>query len=159
MNLSIRINTVCLLLSVFLGISAFAADAKSAPVKDPKTEEAIWQIEMDIADAAVKGKFSKLEQFMTADYVNVTDEGQLQNAEETIKELKDGTLKLTKYDVSNLNVRSYGDVAIAIYVATVEGTYKGDAFAVKFATTDVFRRVGGEWKAISSHSCKVTKPD
>lgn len=105
--------------------------------------------------ALLKNDIKKLETYMAKDAVTITDDGQIQHGEEALKELKSGTLKLTKADLGRIQVRTFGNAAIAVYIATEEGSFGGKPFSGKWAMTDVFQRTGADWKMVSSQITKV----
>ena len=155
MNLRIRIICLCLLASICLAMQSPGADAKGAKGKDEKTEEAIRKIEMDVRDWLLKGDIKKIEKVMAENFVNISEEGETQDREEMLNDLKAGTIKVTKFEISKMAVHPFGDVAIAIYFVEIEAQVEGKAVSVKNSISDIFHRVDGEWKWISSHSAKL----
>jgi ketosteroid isomerase-like protein len=155
MKTYIRTLTLCLATSLGLVLTSAAADSNGVAAKDRNTEEVIKRLESEMIAAALKNDVTKLESFMASDFVNVTDDGEIQHGEESFKEMKSGALKLTKVELGTIEVHTFGDVATAIYIVTGEGTFEGKQFSGRYATTDVFRRIGSEWKIVSSQTTKV----
>ena len=65
--------------------------------------------------------------------------------------------KVNSEQISDLNVRVDGDVAIATYKTTYDAMHQGQHMARTVISTDLFHMENGAWKLISSHSSPLTK--
>jgi len=59
--------------------------------------------------------------------------------------------------ISDLNVRIFGDTAVATYKSTYDTMYHGDHRARTILTTDTFARQNGSWQEVASHSSELAK--
>jgi hypothetical protein len=59
--------------------------------------------------------------------------------------------------ISSLNVRVYGDTAVATYTSTYDTLYHGDHRTRTILTTDTFARQSGSWQEVASHSSELAK--
>jgi ketosteroid isomerase-like protein len=132
-----------------------SADSISSPAKDQKIGQTIKRLEQNMIAALVKDDLQKLESFVDKDSVYVSEEGEIQHGEEAFKEIKSGALKITKAELGPIEIHTFGDVAIATYIVTAEGVYQGKPISGKYATTDVFKRKGSDWKIVSSQNTRV----
>ena len=65
--------------------------------------------------------------------------------------------KTNSEKLSELNVRVYGNTAVAIYKDTYDILFKGEHRAHTIIGTDTFVNMGGEWKQVASHGASVAK--
>jgi hypothetical protein len=65
--------------------------------------------------------------------------------------------KTNTEEISDLNVRLYGDTAIATYKSTYDTMYHGEHRARTILSTDTFVRQNGSWKQVASHSSELAK--
>jgi hypothetical protein len=72
--------------------------------------------------------------------------------------MKDNKNNKTNSEViSDLNVRIYGETAIATYKSTYDSVYHGEHRARTILSTDTFVMQDGLWKQVASHSSEVAK--
>ncbi|HKP02703.1 MAG TPA: nuclear transport factor 2 family protein [Chthoniobacterales bacterium] len=64
-------------------------------------------------------------------------------------------LKTNSEKLSELEVRVYGDTAVATYKDTYDIVIKGKHRAHDIIATDTFVKVGGKWKQIASHGSET----
>jgi ketosteroid isomerase-like protein len=64
-------------------------------------------------------------------------------------------LKTNNEKLSELEVRVYGDTAVATYRDTYDIVIKGKHRAHAIIATDTFVKVGGKWKQIASHGSEA----
>jgi ketosteroid isomerase-like protein len=60
--------------------------------------------------------------------------------------------KTTSEKLSELKVRVYGNTAVATYKDTYDAMLKGEHRARTVIGTDIFVKMGNEWKQVASHS-------
>jgi hypothetical protein len=60
-------------------------------------------------------------------------------------------IKTNSEKLSELNVRVYGNTAVATYKDTYDILIMGQHRAHTIIATDTFVRMGGEWKQVASH--------
>ena len=66
-----------------------------------------------------------------------------------MREIANGTLRLTSVRYDSLSVRIYGDVAVLQGIADNTGTFRGFPFTGKIRYTRVFVRRDGRWCAVA----------
>jgi len=86
--------------------------------------------------------------------------GKFQSKKELISDLTDKVRNITFHEtLANLNVRRYGDTAVATYTESYDGLIAGNHVARTIITTDTFARIGGHWKLVAAHSSTVTQEE
>jgi hypothetical protein len=84
--------------------------------------------------------------------------GNWETKQSILADMKDGkNNKTNSEEISDLNVRLYGDTAIATYKSTYDSMYHGEHRARTILSTDTFVRQDGSWKQVASHSSELAK--
>ena len=137
-----------ILLSVVL---VRTVDAAGATV-----EEQLTKMENDWADSYVKRDPSFVQKITTDDFMFVGPDGNIVNRADYVKSVT-GDTTFTAFKITSLKVRTYGDTAVVIGIATIEAKIKGEDESGDYSFTDVFVKQKGEWKAASGQATPVAK--
>lgn len=129
---------------------ATAADTHPAADKAAVTRiEERW-----LAALAPGGDRRALGDILADDYVDVDWRGRIRHKADLIHAV--GSPNGATQHVSGLDVRVWGDSAVATGVNTVHSAAKG--WAAEVAFTDVFVRTDGHWRAVSSQETLRKSP-
>lgn len=99
-----------------------------------------------VAALAPGGDRSALGDILAEDYVDIDWRGRIRRKSDLLRAV--GSPKGAVQHVTALQVRVWGDSAVATGVNTVHSPVKGWTIEVPF--TDVFERIDGHWRAVSS---------
>jgi hypothetical protein len=142
-------------LSLALSLSAFAQ--KSTTDKGSKgggVEQQIKAIEDQSNQAALKGDTAWAKAHSTANYTFVDPQGAVSTGEGNAPEPK-----FTQLDLSDQNIRVFGNAAVVVQKASVKGTVKtpsGDqSIDGDYRVTRVWVKEGGQWKLASGQVTKI----
>jgi len=75
-----------------------------------------------------------------------------------MQELGSGVRRIESGSVDDLNIRTFGDVAIVTGRSVLAGSYQGERASVVQRFTDVFVRREGRWQAVASQGTQVAQP-
>ena len=75
-----------------------------------------------------------------------------------MQELGSGVRRIESGSVDDLNIRTFGDVAIVTGRSVLAGSYQGERASVVQRFTDVFVRRDGRWQAVASQGTQVAQP-
>ncbi len=103
----------------------------------------------------MKRDASYLQKLEAPDFTVTGPGGKSLSKEEDIKDTTSGETTFEKMKIAQLKVRFYGDTAIANGLATVKAHTKSKDVSGKYSWTDVFVKMNGDWKAVSSHVTAV----
>jgi ketosteroid isomerase-like protein len=119
----------------------------------------IDQLEQNWKDAILKHNVQAMDQLLAEDYIAITSNGTLQSKEQTLANLKAGTLHFSVIDFSDRKVRFYGQTALVTSRAEVNGnTGEGD-ISGSYRFTRVYVRDGkGDWKIVSFEASRIREP-
>ena len=67
-------------------------------------------------------------------------------------------MKHQSFDWSDVRVRGYGEIAVAIGTQTQQSTFQGKDASGQFRVTQIARRRGDDWRFVGMHLCRVTAP-
>ncbi len=146
-----RIWICCLIFTLSLGSAAWSQEKKAGG----GTEKAVVGLEQQIRMAVIKGDTSILERYLADDYVGIGPNGDAADKSKTIQELKDGTVKYSAIDVTEENVRMYGDTGIYNGRGDVKLTINGQPQTADVRVTIVWLKQNGQWKRVSFQATRV----
>jgi hypothetical protein len=144
-------------LSVALLLLAATGTIAIAQNGDAATVAAITKIENDGVKADLANDKSFYEKLIAPDWTETDSDGHWYTKADVMKLYDDPAgNKMNTETISNLKVRVYGDTAIATYSDTYDGLVKGEHRVRTIASTDVFVKIGGDWKEVASQGTKVS---
>ena len=148
-------NRKAILVVAFAGAMSIlsALDRASA---SPADEEQLRKIEQDWADAYVKRDTAFAQKITADDFAFVGPDGNIVKKDEYVKSMTGDTI-FAEFKLENLNVRIYGDTAVAIGTCAIKAQAKEEDESGKFSFTDVFVKQKGEWKAVSGQVTPVAQ--
>ena len=147
------------MLSVIALAAAVAAAQASAPAASTAQEDKIKKMEMDRAAAVVKADVAALEKATSDDYTFINRSGQLRDRTQALGDLKDGRVKYTAYDVSDLRVRVYGGhTAIVTGRIDAKGTLGERDISGAALFTRVYVKKDGGWQSVAFQQTPVATP-
>ena len=120
--------------------------------------EVIAGIEQQLARAWVERDRAAVDAILASDW-SVTDaSGHVLTKEQVIQETFASTdRKIDSMAVDDVQVRVFGDVAVATGRTRASGSYRGASSSVVLRFTDVFVRRDGRWQAVASHGSLVAQ--
>ena len=107
------------------------------------------------ADAA--GDRSYVEKNYADTFSGGSSWGNWEKKQSILTDMKDHKTKTNSEVISDLNIRIYGDTAIATYRSTCDSEYHGEYRARTILSTDTFVRQDGSWKEVASHSSELAE--
>jgi len=95
---------------------------------------------------------------LAEDWTGGSSRGTWDTKQSLLADMKDTKNNKTNSEsISDLKVRTYGDVAIASYQSTYDSMIKGKHYARTVVSTDTFLRQDGTWKQIAGHSSQAAQ--
>lgn len=142
-------------LALMLSLSAFAQKSTDKASKaSGGAEQQIKALEEQSNQAALKGDAAWAKAHSTANYTFVDPQGAASTAEGNMPEPK-----FTGLDVSEQNIRVFGNTAVVVEKASVKGTVtspSGDqSIDGDYRLTRVWVKEGGQWKMASGQVTKI----
>ncbi len=116
-----------------------------------KEAQAIKQVEQDWCTASVKADATALAALLSDDYTDVVMSGAIENKAQTLANLK--TDKTTVCETDQLQVRVYGDSAVAIG----RTKWVTPKYNMYYRFTDSYVRRDGRWIMVASQAGEIKK--
>lgn len=140
---------------------AFLRVAPAAPAQPPapaEDERAILQLQREWWDAVLRRDVDYLDKLLLDDWVFTNGRGEMnRNKAEELAEVREGAVRYTRFENSDLVVRVHGDTAVLTGRTKVQGAIVAtdQALNVELRFTATFARVGGRWRALAEHISRV----
>ena len=109
----------------------------------------------DLAAALAKNDADAAAKFYSEDYHLITPDGVDQNKAARIADMKSGSTKFESFAYENINVRSYGDTAVAIATVKARGVVSGKPRTSDMIATLVLHKAADGWKVVSGQATAV----
>lgn len=147
--------------------AALSSQQRSAPLHVPPTNakakndaviHLLMKMEREWAKAIVTADAGKIRQILSPEITLTTPEGNIENREDDLAELVRGEFKAEIFDAFDMQVKVYGDCAVATGRTNVKGTYKGQIVHEQFRWTDTFVKRKGRWWIVASQATPIAKP-
>lgn len=154
-------TTPLLILALSLiAISPVRADDGPQPAAGPTVESAIGA-EQEYARALRENDADEVGRILADDWQVVSTDGGWGKGIKKgfLDAIKSGQFARKTMEISSIEVRLYGNVAIVTEHVSTSGTFgpKGQAFDVREVQSDVLIWNDGGWKSVLTHETKVPK--
>ncbi|MBI5068396.1 MAG: nuclear transport factor 2 family protein [Deltaproteobacteria bacterium] len=143
---------LALLLPGCAGIGAAAVRDDAALVAQLTAQADRWD------RAIVRKDRAAIEANMAEDFRQIDGAAGVETGRSFVDGLMDPALRIDPYQVEELEVRLYGDVALLSGRTRMTGSYQGKPFESHYRYIDVYVRRGGAWKIVSVQITRVPEP-
>lgn len=155
-TLTARLSSVAALLLCLL--SAGVAQKSSGMPRGERHEvrHEIDQLEQTWRNAIITKDVPAMDALLAEDYIAITASGTLQSKEQTLTNLRSGTLKFASIEFSDRKVRFYGQTALVTSRAEVSGSNSDGDISGSYRYTRVYvRDEKGTWKIVSFEASRI----
>jgi ketosteroid isomerase-like protein len=156
-----RLSSVAALVIVF----AFSTGAAQSSPGMPRGERhevrhEIDQLEDTWRNAIIHRNSSAMDNLLADDYIAITANGTLQSKDQTLANLRAGTLHFASIEFSDRKVRFYGQTALVTSRAEVTGTTSEGDISGSYRYTRVYVKDDhGAWKIVSFEASRIRNSD
>jgi len=120
------------------------------------TSAKVQRLEKDMHHAQMTGDIAWYQQHVADGYVEGHSWGDWATKAELIKQTQDKSMKMTKGDIGDLKVATFGpNTAIARYKFAYDATFNGTHRARTVICSDTWVNQSGAWKLVSDHCSHV----
>ena len=141
----IALSVAMLLVVPFLALSQATPKETSAPDEELEIRKLL-----DEQGAALKGKdIEALKSMWADDYIFVNPTGQVVTKEQRLKVLGSSDTRIDSLSRDDVNIRIYGDAAVAISLTNAKGRVAGGEIDAQFRGTTVLVKRNGRWIIVS----------
>ena len=146
---------VIALLVVAASSFAFGQKESRQTVRNAQVEQEIRKLEREWFESYVRGDRMAFDRIVADDAVMTYGNGKVGNKSEAMAEIKapaDSSYSLTSDDVQ---VRVFGDTAIATGRVTEKGTFNGQNVNSQSRYTDVWVKRNGRWQVVAAQNTRI----
>ena len=127
-----------------------AAPAISANTAD--TQQLIAGFEKEWVAAILAKDTAAIDRLLADDFIGTTN-SQKYSKEEAVADVKTGGHESLQLD--NIDVRVYGDTAIATMDQEEKSRHDSEDFSGHYLFTNVWVKLDGKWRAVASHGSRI----
>ena len=149
-----KLSHVLMFLTVSIAAGLGTVSVCAQP-SDVKSKEEILALEKARNQAILKGDAATLERMTSDDYTFITLRGEMRSKSEIVKGFSTGTFKYDSREISDLNVRVFGDAAIVTGRATQHGAENGKDYSGDYRFTRVYVKQKGQWSTVALQTTRV----
>lgn len=141
---------------VALIVLASCHPAWALPHRDKgEIHKEIEVLEQQWQQATVTNNIGEMNRLLADDYVGITSNGTVENKQQALAQRSAGTVRIIKLDITDTHVRVYGDTAVVISQADLEGTNGTSDISGQYRYTRVYNRRLGQWKIVSFEASRM----
>ncbi|BCK72914.1 hypothetical protein Srufu_068670 [Streptomyces libani subsp. rufus] len=116
------------------------------------SEQAVVDLVQRWSTAELDGDPAALGELLTDDFLGVGPRGYLRTRDQWLARYSSGSVRTTAFDLSELNIRVFGDTAIVVAAQTQQSSNNGDDASGAFRFTLIAARRDGQWRLIGLHA-------
>ena len=139
-------------------ISLLAVIPLQAQAKDTGDVDAIKQVELGMGDAMVAGDIARLSQIYADDFASVSN-GKIITKETLLTDFKSFHDKLEWFENGPIDVRVFGNVAVAQGGVKEKRSLDGKDTSGEFAWMDLLEKRAGKWMVVRSAAARVVRTE
>jgi len=137
--------------------NAKSQSAAGAQVSAGAAEQAVGQLHNESFQAILRADAAVLERVWADDYSLTNPGGNVMEKAGFIGALKSGDLKFETLDLSDTNVRVYGDAAVVTGRATVKAKGDNQDISEQVRYTSVYVKRQGRWQAVAMQTTRIAQ--
>jgi ketosteroid isomerase-like protein len=134
----------------------FSQTTRSSANQKGNDEQAVRQLLNDISAALARNDAAALDRIYADDYTLVNEFGVLGTKAPRLAAIKSGELKYESVSFDEVNVRMYGNTAVATYRVTSKGQSKGQGIGGQFRATSTYMKMKGRWQLVAAQVTRIT---
>jgi ketosteroid isomerase-like protein len=135
----------------------FSQPTRSGANQKGNDEQAIRQLLNEISTALGRNDAAALDRIYADDYTLVNESGVLTTKAPRLAAIKSGELKYESVGFDEVNVRLYGNTAVATYRVTSKGQLKGQEIGGQFRATSTYMKMKGRWQLVAAQVTRITE--
>jgi ketosteroid isomerase-like protein len=127
----------------------------AAPSPASEAQTAIQKLERDWAEAVKRRDADKIGRLQADEFVFTGPGGEVWQKARVLETIKAGDLEIDSFEMSDSQVRVYGDTAVILFRVDWTGRFRGMDISGPQRMTDVWVKRAGRWQCVASQSTRV----
>jgi ketosteroid isomerase-like protein len=145
-----RILVVAMLVAAFTVV--FSQPTRSGANQKGNDEQAVKQVHNELYAALGSNDTAALDRIYAEDYTLVNESGVLSTKAPRLAAIKSGELKFESASYDEVNVRLYGNTAVATYRVMIKAKAKGQDAGGQLRVTSTLVKMKGRWQLVSTQA-------
>ncbi len=147
-----------LLVAMLVAASAFvfSQPARSGATQKGNDEQAVRQTLNELYAALGRNDVAALDRIYADNYTLVNESGELTTKAPRLAAIKSGELKYESISFDEVNVRLYGNTAVATLRSMSKAQSKGQEIGGQFRVTLTLVKMKGRWQVVAAHVTRTT---
>jgi ketosteroid isomerase-like protein len=145
------------LLSTIAVIALWCLAAQAQNAKSSSVADEIKKLEQQRNEAILKGDTATLDKLTSDDYANTTAQGKIEKKAEILDGFKSGKIKFDSRELSDLDVRVYGNTAVVTGQVNQKSTNNGADTSGQNRFTRVYVKQNGRWVSVANQATPIPK--
>jgi hypothetical protein len=138
--------------------SLYSAYAGSSNLQsDNSVVERIRSLEEERNQAIIHGDAAALDRMTSDDYTFITLRGELRTKAEIVRDFRSGAIKYQSREISDLNIRVYGNSAVVTGRAIQKGMENGKDYSGDYWFTRVYVNQDGRWQTVALQTTLIQR--
>jgi hypothetical protein len=135
--------------------SAYAGSSNQR--SDNSVVERIRSLEEERNQAIIHGDAAALDRMTSDDYTFITLRGELRTKAEIVRDFRSGAIKYQSRQISDLNIRVYGNSAVVTGRAIQKGMENGKDYSGDYWFTRVYVNQDGRWQTVALQTTLIQR--
>jgi uncharacterized protein (TIGR02246 family) len=119
-------------------------------------EQAVRQVLDELYAALGRNDAAALDRIYSDDYTFINESGEFTTKAPRLAAIKSGEMKYESLSFEDMNVRLYGNTAVATYRATVKARSKGQDVGGTLRVTVTLVKTKGRWQVVAAQATRTT---
>ena len=133
----------------------FSQPARSSANQKGNDEQAIRKLLDEISAALPRADTAALDRIYADNYTLVNEFGVVMTKVPRLAAIKSGELKLESVVFDEVNMRLYGNTAVATYRVTQKGQFKGQDIGGQLRATSTYVKMKGRWQVAAAQVTRI----
>ena len=134
----------------------FSQPARSGANQKGNDEQAVRQTLNELYAALGRNDVAALDRIYADNYTLVNESGELTTKAPRLAAIKSGELKYESISVDEVNIRLYGNTAVATLRSMSKAQSKGQEIGGQFRVTLTLVKMKGRWQVVAAHVTRTT---
>jgi ketosteroid isomerase-like protein len=134
----------------------FSQPTRSGANQKGNDEQAVRQLLNEASAALGRNDAAALVRIYADYYTLVNVSGVLSTKAPRLAAIKSGELKYESVSFDEVNVRLYGNTAVATFRVTSKGQSKGQEIGGQFRATSTYVKMKGRWQLVAAQVSRIT---
>lgn len=134
----------------------FSQPTRSSANQKGNDEQAVRQLFNELSAALGRNDTAALDRIYADDYTLVNESGVLTTKAPRLAAIRSGELKYESVSFDDVNVRMYGNTAVATYRVTSKAQFKGQDIGGQLRATSTYVKMKGRWQLVAAQVTRIT---